>query len=130
MNVPASNLPSKLVHATLSRARSAVNAVAWTPGWCPYIQNLLVTRTVIFYVLSSFNKYLFADGRRCIIGAGNGELSRWDAATFAFESAMQVSVFDICQCVVAWFGGIEDCVELCLQQLLVLSARVIIVRIC
>ncbi|GAX77076.1 hypothetical protein CEUSTIGMA_g4522.t1 [Chlamydomonas eustigma] len=60
VNAPASNLPSKLVHATLSRARSAVNAVAWTP-----------------------------DGRRCIIGAGNGEISRWDAATFAFESAMQ-----------------------------------------
>lgn len=62
---PTSNPPlppthSKLAMASWGKARSPVNAAAWTP-----------------------------DGRRCIVGHGNGEFSLWSGSTLVFESAMQ-----------------------------------------
>ncbi|KAG1661313.1 hypothetical protein FOA52_008660 [Chlamydomonas sp. UWO 241] len=60
-HTPAASLPSKIAHATWGRARSSINAAAWTP-----------------------------DGRRLVLGAGNGEFSLWGATNLSFESAMQV----------------------------------------
>jgi polyadenylation factor subunit 2 len=57
---PAAGVATKIAHATWGKARSSVNAAAWTP-----------------------------DGRRCILGAGNGEFSIWNASNLLFESAMQ-----------------------------------------
>lgn len=60
-DMPINGVASKLVHVVWSKSRSPVNATCWTP-----------------------------DGRRCIVGSGNGEFSLWTSSNFAFESAMQI----------------------------------------
>ncbi|MEW5304252.1 MAG: hypothetical protein WDW36_006875 [Sanguina aurantia] len=58
-SMPATSISTKFVAAAI-RSKSPIHHVVWTP-----------------------------DGRRCMTGSNNGELTLWDGTTFAFETMMQ-----------------------------------------
>lgn len=63
--VPAANFATKLLHASLNKVKSAVNALAWTP-----------------------------DARRLITGSQQGEFTLWQGTSYHFENIVQARHLD------------------------------------